>query len=150
MVKNLIQINEICIHYKRPHVSKLPKLVYTSDIINYLFEVIDKNIIDVKEYCWVALLTSSNYLLGISEISSGNISRCSLSIREIIQLSLVSNAVKIIVLHNHPNGDASPSTSDIEMTKKLSFAINLFEMVLEDHIILTSETYISMKEKNMI
>jgi DNA repair protein RadC len=150
MAKNLSPINEISLHYKRPHITKLPKLIYSSDVVDYLFTIIDTDTLDLKEYCWIALLTYNDHLLGISEISSGSIRECSMSIREIIQLSLVTNAAKIVVIHNHPSGNTEPSKSDIRMTKELNQATRLFHIMLADHIILTSETYTSMRRENLI
>ncbi|SDW81940.1 DNA repair protein RadC [Lutibacter oricola] len=147
MAKDLTKINQVILNYKRPHISKLPKLYRPSDAIEKLRSVIDENILDLKEYYWVLLLTSDNRLLGITELNSGGILDTTLNIREIIQLALLSNAVKIVLIHNHPSGNLEPSQKDIMVTNQLKRICELMEIYLEDHLIITSESFTSIKAK---
>ena len=60
--------------------------------------------------------------------------------------ALMTNAVKIVVAHNHPSGDVSPSDCDIDVTKRLKKCCDLMDLKLEDHIIIGNRCYLSMKE----
>jgi DNA repair protein RadC len=146
MKKHLTSINEITLHYKRPRIDKLPKIIYSADTIEYLKQVIDVNTLDLKEYCWVALLTSNDNLLGISQVSSGSIASCEINLREILQLSLLTNASKVIVIHNHPSGNLKPSARDVKLTKNLLQISNILGVLLVDHLIISSENYFSIRK----
>ena len=90
------------------------------------------------------LLTADTRLLGISETNSGSVTGGIINIREIMQLALLSNAVGIILIHNHPSGSLIPSRKDIISTKKIKELGVLMDINLRDHIILTSEDYASI------
>ena len=147
MAKHLTPINEITIHYTRPHISNLEKIRGTIDAVEKLREVIGDGKLDFKEYCWVLLLTSNNNLLGISEINSGRMLEVDVSIREVMQLALITNAVGIIVVHNHPNGDPTPSSADFEFNQKLEDIGEIMDIKLKDNIIITSEKHVSIKAR---
>ena len=86
--------------------------------------------------------------LSYSEISRGNVSTSIVPIREIIQCALLSKAAvkNIILVHNHPSGDNTPSGDDVNITCKLQNALSLVEMYLQDHIIVSPTGYTSLKE----
>jgi DNA repair protein RadC len=72
-----------------------------------------------------------------------------LGAREVFQKALLANAVSIILMHNHPSGDPTPSRQDIEVTKKIADAGNLIGIELLDHIIV-GDSYTSLKEKGYV
>jgi DNA repair protein RadC len=144
MAKHLTPINQVRLYYKRPHVSEMIILDHTSVVADKLRTVIEDGILDLKEYYWVALLTADNRLLGISEINSGTVVEVKLFVREIMQLALLSNAVGIVLIHNHPSGSLIPSEKDIEATKKILEIGKLMDVHLQDHIIITSEDHTSI------
>lgn len=150
MPRHLTPVNEITLHYKRPHINDLPKIAYSCDVVDYLFQVLDKNRLDLKEFSWVALMTSNNDLLGISEVSSGTTTSVDINVREIIQLSLLTNAVRVIIIHNHPNGDSTPSKKDIEVAIKLEEIASCMEIHLVDSLVISSESVISLKKRELI
>mgnify|MGYP000619166385 FL=1 len=106
----------------------------------------DNNRIDYKEFFWVLLLTNANQVLGVSEISVGSTTGVSVNIKEIYQLALLSNASAVIVAHNHPSGKLTPSTADKNITEKLQKALKLLDIILLDHLILTSEGFVSFSD----
>ena len=101
----------------------------------------------MKEYCWVLLLTADNRLLGISEINSGTVVGINFFVREILQLALLSNAVGLVIVHNHPSGCLIPSKKDIEATQKIREICTFMDLYLRDHLIITSEDFVSIKAK---
>lgn len=145
MVKNLTAINQISLRYNRPHISQLPKIINPSEAIKKLRDHIEIGILDLKEYHWIFLLTADNRLLGISEINSGTVVATNIFVREIIQLALITNAVGIILVHNHTSGSLTPSNNDIEVTNKIKEIGEIMDVHLRDHLIITSEGYTSMR-----
>lgn len=147
MTKHLTEINQVRLHYKRPLISNLPKITHPSTAIEKLRLIIDDGVLDLKEHYWVLLLTADNRLLGISEINSGTIVGINFFAREILQLALLANAVGIVLVHNHPSGSLTPSKKDIDATEKIREIGMHFDIHLRDHLIITSEDFISIRSK---
>ena len=70
------------------------------------------------------------------------------NIKEICQLALLGHAMQIIIAHNHPSGTLTPSQADRKLTDKLKNTLNLLDIELLDHLIITSESYISFVDNN--
>jgi DNA repair protein RadC len=94
-------------------------------------------------------MNTKNKVIGVFEISHGNVNSSVLGTREVFQKALLANAVSIILMHNHPSGDPTPSRQDIEVTKKVAEAGNLIGIELLDHIII-GDSYTSLKEKGYL
>ncbi len=70
-------------------------------------------------------------------------------VSEVFKEAVRSNAAAIIVAHNHPSGDPSPSAEDIAVTKTLSNAGKLLDIELLDHIVIAQNRYVSLKERGL-
>ena len=92
---------------------------------------------------YIVTLTNSNRLISISEITSGTTKGVQISPKLIFQLALKANAVAIIVAHNHPSGKLKISESDKKETQKLKLLADKMEITLLDHLIITSESFLS-------
>ena len=136
---------QVQLHYKRPLYDKEKQITDNEVAVKFLREHIDTERIDHKEFFWVMLLTRASQLIAISEISMGSSRGTIISIKEILELCLLSHADQIIAFHNHPSGKLIPSAEDIRMTRKLKKACGLMEVNLLDHIIITSENYASVE-----
>lgn len=79
-------------------------------------------------------------------ISHGNVNSSIVGAREIFQKALLANAVSIILAHNHPSGDPTPSREDVEVTKRIVEAGKILGVQLLDHLII-GDQYVSLKEK---
>lgn len=102
-----------------------------------------------EEYLYMICMNVKNKIIGVFEISHGNVNSSIFSVREILQKALLANAVSIIVMHNHPSGDPSPSREDIKVTERLGEAAKLVGIELLDHIIV-GDKYCSLKEKGYL
>lgn len=89
-------------------------------------------------------------LLGDCEISSGSATMSLVSPREIFLEALSQKAVSIILVHNHPSGDPSPSRADVEVTGQLAGLGRMLGIPLLDHIIIGDNKYMSFREKGLI
>lgn len=103
-----------------------------------------------KEYVYMLLFDSKHRLLSDVRISEGTVNRSMLSPREVFVKALKCDAVYIILVHNHPSGDPSPSDADIDITRKMHAAGRLIGISLSDHIIVGNGCYVSLAERGII
>lgn len=99
-----------------------------------------------EEYMYMICLNTKNRVIGVFEISHGNVNSSVVGTREVFQKALLANAVSIILMHNHPSGDPSPSIEDVEVTRRLVEAGKILGVQVLDHIII-GDRYVSLKEK---
>lgn len=103
-----------------------------------------------KEQTRVIFFDTKSRLLGQKVISVGCVNASIMSPREIYLAALQEGAVNIILLHNHPSGDPTPSKEDIMVTKRMKEAGNLIGISLLDHIIIGDNRYVSLKEQGLV
>jgi len=96
------------------------------------------------------MLDTKNSFLGDVEISKGTVNASLISPREIFLHALAHKSVNIILLHNHPSGDPTPSSEDIKVTKQIRLAGDLIGIKLLDHIIIGDQKYISFCEEGLM
>src|SRR5262249_50004441 len=89
-----------------------------------------------REHFVVLLLNSKNRLIGINTVSIGSLTSSLVHPREVFKPAILANAAAIIVAHNHPSGEPTPSQDDVEITKRLHAAAELLGIRLLDHIVL--------------
>lgn len=104
---------------------------------------------ETEEYMYMLCLNNKLMLSGIFEISHGNVNSSIVGTREVMQKALLANAVNIILIHNHPTGDCTPSTDDIKVTERLIKAGEIVGVQVLDHIII-GQGYCSLKEKGYL
>ncbi|MCL7753084.1 JAB domain-containing protein [Polaribacter sp. Z022] len=146
----LMGCSEIEIHYKRPLFSEMKTIATAQDVNTILRSYINPKLIDVKEFFWVVFLSRANCVLGISTINCGDVHGVTVNIREILQLTLLTHASQIIVAHNHPSGKLIPSKKDEKITNKIAEGVVLFDVKLLDHLIITSESFLSFANEGMM
>lgn len=103
-----------------------------------------------QEHFILCMLDAKNRLIKDRIMSIGTVTSTIISPRDIFKEALKYNAVRIIVLHNHPSGDPTPSSEDIEATNRLIKAGELLNLPVLDHIIIGDKEYCSLKEKGII
>lgn len=96
------------------------------------------------------LLNTRSRLIGESIISTGTVDTALISPRELFIEALQRGAVSIVLLHNHPSGDPTPSRADVRITKRLYEAGSMIGIELLDHIIIGNNCFISMREKGFL
>lgn len=102
-----------------------------------------------EEYMYMICMNTKNRVVGVFEISHGNVNSSVVGVREVFQKALLANAVSIILVHNHPSGDCTPSREDINVTKRLVEAGKLIGIEVLDHLVI-GENYCSLKEKGYV
>jgi len=103
-----------------------------------------------QEVLLLLMLNQRGRLLREKYIFKGTVNTSLVSPREIFLEAFSARAVQIILLHNHPSGDASPSREDLQVTKRIREAGELLGITLTDHIIIGEHTYVSLREKNYL
>lgn len=103
-----------------------------------------------KEHFKVIFLNVKNVIIDISDLSIGTLNSSIVHPREVFYDAIKKTAYSIIICHNHPSGDPSPSNDDIKVTKRLVEVGRLIGIEVLDHIIIGDGTYISFKEINLI
>ena len=102
-----------------------------------------------QEHLRVVLLNTKNQVLGIREVYVGNVNSSIVRAAEIFRHAIRENCPAIIIVHNHPSGDPTPSQEDIRVTKQLVEAGALLDIEVLDHIVLGSQGHVSMKQKQL-
>ena len=102
-----------------------------------------------QESLRVLLLNTRNQVLGVREVYRGNVSSAVIRAAEVFRDAIRENAPSIIVVHNHPSGDPTPSDEDVRVTGQLVEAGKLLDIELLDHIILAQRGLVSLKERGL-
>ncbi len=103
-----------------------------------------------QEHMLLIMLNTKSRLITDKVIFKGTVNASLVSPREIFMEALEHEAVYIILLHNHPSGDPTPSREDIALTKRIKEAGNLMDIKLLDHIIIGEHKYISFAEQDLL
>jgi DNA repair protein RadC len=96
------------------------------------------------------LLNRGNKVLGWANISNGGITGTVADPLLIFQTALLTNATSIILSHNHPSGNRTPSSADIDLTRKVKSAGQILEIMVLDHVIVTTDGYYSFADEGII
>ena len=95
-------------------------------------------------------LDKKNHIIADEMMGSGTVDHAPVYPREVIKRGLELSASALILVHNHPSGDATPSQTDIEMTKTLAEVCQPFDIVLHDHLVIARENTSSFKTLGLL
>ena len=102
------------------------------------------------EECWAIYLTNSNRIIERTCISKGGVQATVVDHRLIVKRALELLSTRIIIVHNHPSGSATPSGADFDLTKRVKEATSLFDIQLLDHIIISATESYSFKSSGKL
>ena len=105
-----------------------------------------------REVVCVINVNTKSVPINCNIVSTGTLNQCIVTPRELLKAAILSNASGIILLHNHPSNDLTPSESDIIMTKRMAYACEIVGINLLDHVIVGSNgfSYFSFHEKGLL
>ena len=103
-----------------------------------------------QEVFKLILLNTKNIVIGTKDVFKGTLNSSIVHPREVFKEAIHRGSASIIVCHNHPSGDPSPSKEDINITLRLKECGNIMGIELLDHIIIGNNRYVSLKEKGII
>jgi DNA repair protein RadC len=96
------------------------------------------------------LMDTRNRVLATSTVCRGSLNSAALRMAEVFKEAIRANAAAMILVHNHPSGDPSPSQDDVHVTRELLKAGKLLEIDVLDHLIIGHNRFVSMKERGMM
>lgn len=149
--KNHLNVAEIQLSYKS-HVkpSERVKITCSRDAYHVLLQTWDDNKLEFVEQFKVMLLNRANKVLGVFEVSTGSTTATVADPKIIFAAAIKANASGIIIAHNHPSGNLSPSQQDIDLTRKVKDGGKILEVQLLDHVIITTESYYSFADEGIL
>ena len=102
-----------------------------------------------REHVVVLMLDTKNGIIGINTVAIGSGNAACVDMKDIFKPAIIVNAMSIIVAHNHPSGDPTPSPEDIRITEKMIEAGELMGIRVMDHIIVGHGRFVSLKERGI-
>ena len=144
------KISEIEVSY-RPSIGRKPIVASAYDAYTELKSFYEDSTIGLKESFYVMYLNQRNRVLGIYPLSTGGVTGTIADPRLIFSVAVKINAAGIIVSHNHPSGNLTPSVADKELTQKIKEGGKLLDVKLLDHIIVSPEnSYYSFSDEGLL
>jgi DNA repair protein RadC len=143
-IKAAIELGRRLKNYRADHKIKINK---PQDAVEILME--DMRYLK-KEHLRVVFLNTKNIVVDVKDLSIGSLSSSVVHPREIFSEAIRKSSASIIVCHNHPSGDPTPSQEDINITLRLFEVGKLIGIDLLDHLIIGDGNYVSLKEKGVI
>lgn len=147
----LSQVTEVDLVYRNKRkAAERPPVSNCNDAYSLFVESWDMDKIELQEQFRVMLLDRKNSCLGISTVATGGMTSCVVDLKIVFAMSLKAKATSIILAHNHPSGNRSPSNADKTITAKFIEAGKLLELPVLDHLIVTKEGFTSLAEEGLL
>lgn len=146
------EVNEIRISYcEKLGVIDSEPVNDSEHVAKLLYENWDKNTIGLQETFKVLLLNNANKVKGTYQASTGGITGTLVDLRLLFAVVLKTVSTSIILAHNHPSGTLRPSKADLDLTKKIQKAADLFDIKIMDHLIIVpTGKYYSFSDNGML
>ena len=133
---------ELASRMNKPSNYKNTQIKEPNDIVKILMNEMQN---EKREIAKIILLDIKNNILKIKDIAIGGNNFVSIGMKDILSEAVKINAPKIILVHNHPSGNSTPSVQDIEITEKLEKSAKLLGIQLLDHIVIGNKEFTSIK-----
>lgn len=143
----LSSINELTKRLSRMQYTQHPRFTSPEDIASFFMEELRH---EQQENLLLVMMNNKMELLGSKLMFKGTVNASLISPREIFLEALQREAVYIVLIHNHPSGDPTPSNEDIQATRRVFESGKLLGIQLADHIVIGDGTYMSMKENTIL
>lgn len=142
-----IQLKAVCelaIRMATPLNYQKIKIKRPEDIVSLLMEEMR---LEKQEIVKLIILNNKNEIIRMKNLALGGINSVNMSMKDILSEPIKIQAPKIILVHNHPSGDATPSKADMKMTEEIFKVTELFNIQLLDHIVIGNGTFTSIISK---
>jgi len=123
-----------------------PQVRSPGDVANLL--MMEMGLLE-QEHLRTVLLDTKNYVMRVTNVYIGSLNSAAVRVGEIFREAIRSNCASIIVAHNHPSGDPTPSPEDVRVTEMLVEAGKLLDIEVLDHLVIGRNTYVSLKERKL-
>ena len=136
---NLYELKKIQTNFPKTKIS------CSQDSADFIKQFYNEDI-EIYESFFVLLLNQANQTIGYAKISQGGIAGTVVDIRIVAKYAVESLATSVILAHNHPSGNLNPSQQDLKITQKIKEGLNILDINVLDHLILTTESFYSMAD----
>lgn len=123
-----------------------PQVRSPADVANLL--MIEMGLLE-QEHLRAVLLDTKNVVIRVVNIYAGNLNTAVVRVGEVFREAIRANCASIIVVHNHPSGDPTPSPEDVRVTEQLVEAGHLLDIDVLDHLVIGRNRYVSLKERGL-
>lgn len=127
-----------------------PKVHRSCDLYEIIKPLYPEGVVDYCEIMYAVLVGRANRVLGVLKISEGGYTSTSLDVRKLFGPVLLAKATSIVLVHNHPSGNMTPSGNDLDVTRKVKEVGKLMDIQLLDHLIITREGYLSFADEGLL
>jgi DNA repair protein RadC len=150
--QNYSDLGEVEVSYKyKSNLNQRPKLSSALEVFEFAKYLFHQDRLGLQEQFIVIYLNKTNKVIGSCNLFTGSISACVVDIKLILAIGLKLMANGVILIHNHPSGNMQASESDIALTKKIKNALELLDMTLLDHLIVSPDfNYIAFTQEGLI
>ena len=114
------------------------------------FRTVWRQPLELKECFYAMFLNRANKVLGTLLVSEGGISGCTVDLRSIFSAALKANSSSVIIAHNHPSNQSSPSEADLKITDKIKNVGQLLDIPVLDHIVMLADGYLSFADDGLL
>lgn len=144
-------VSEVKVSYvNKVKASERTMICCSEDTYRVLLRAWEMDTLDLQESFCVLMLNRANQVLALYRLSTGGITGTVADPRLVFAAALKVCACSIILAHNHPSGSLKPSRADEELTRKIKEAGRMLDISVLDHLILTSETYLSFADEGLL
>ena len=147
----LAQVAEVQLSYKSKVSAKHRLTVRNSqDTYDILMQIWDQDTLELAESFKVLFLNRANRVMGVYSLSHGGMTGTVADPKLVFIAALKAAACNIILAHNHPSGNLTPSSADISLTEKMVQAGKFLDINVLDHLIVTADGYLSFADDGLM
>lgn len=144
---SIVAAMELGRRYRAAQPLQLAKINCSQDAFNIIYPLLSDLL---HELFYIALLNQANKVMSTEKISEGGTSATVVDIKKIMKEAILKQASSIILFHNHPSGNLTPSEEDQRITKQIVAAGKLMQIQVLDHLIIGKQTYFSFKDEGLM
>jgi DNA repair protein RadC len=139
-------------YHRNSNFVEIGSIKSTTHVCDKLRNILDLEYgsVEMREVAFAIFLNRANDVIGWSVLSTGTLVGVIMSPYELARQAILTNATAVIVAHNHPSGNLTPSEEDYQVTRKIKQALKLLEITLLDHLIITRNGYLSFAEEGKL
>lgn len=148
---SLLMVSEIKVSYMPKFKAwDRPMIRSSKDAYEILFNNWDLNRIEMTEQFFILLLNRANHVIGMTEISSGGFAATVVDPKVIFSVALKCAASGLILAHNHPSSNMTPSDAELSITRRIASAGKLLDIEIFDHLIVSRNGYYSFGDQGLL
>ncbi len=148
---NMKLLGELAMHYEVAYQPERPAEMPTINCPQDVHSLLGPEMSALaQEQLRVLLLNTRNQVMAQRVVYQGNVNSSVVRPAEVLRAAVIENAPCIIVSHNHPSGDPTPSPEDVSITRDLAASAKLLGIDLLDHVVIAGDKFVSLKEKKLM